>query len=42
MLKVLETAKKVAEESLQVQIDEEALGRFSQKLLENGIEVPPW
>lgn len=42
MFEVLETAKKVAEESLQVQIDEEALARFSQKLLENGIEMPPW
>jgi hypothetical protein len=42
MFEVLESAKKVAEESLQVQTDEQALVRFSQNLLADGIEVPPW
>ncbi len=41
MFEVLETAKKVAGESLQVQIDGQALVRFSKKL-EKGIHLPPW
>ena len=39
MFEVLETAKKVAAESLKVQIDGQALRRFSKKLGEKG---PPW
>ncbi|KPK30448.1 MAG: hypothetical protein AMK69_03110 [Nitrospira bacterium SG8_3] len=42
MFEVLETAKKVAAESLQVQIDGQALVRFSKKLFEKGINLPPW
>ena len=42
MWEVLETAKRVAEESHQVRIDEKALVRFSQKLVEERIEVRPW
>lgn len=42
MFEVLETAKKVAAESLQVQIDGRALVRFSKKLFEKGINLPPW
>ena len=42
MWEVLETAKRVAEESHQVRIDEKVLVRFSQKLVEERIEVPPW
>jgi predicted HTH domain antitoxin len=42
MLKVLETAKKVAEESAQVGIDKQSLMRFSRKLVADGIRVPPW
>lgn len=41
MFEVLETAKKVAGESVQVQIDGQALVRFSKKL-EKGIHLPPW
>ena len=42
MFEVLETAKKVAAESLQVQIDGQALVRFSKNLVEKGINLPPW
>jgi hypothetical protein len=42
MFEVLETAKKVAEQSLQVQIDGQALVRFSKNLVEKGINLPPW
>lgn len=42
MFEVLETAKKVAEESLQVQIDGQALGRFCKSLAEKQIQFPPW
>jgi hypothetical protein len=42
MFEVLETAKKVEEESLQVQIDGQALVRFSKRLVEKGINLPPW
>lgn len=42
MFEVLETAKKVAAESRQVQIDGQALLRFSKKLGEKGINLPPW
>jgi hypothetical protein len=42
MFEVLETAAKVAEGSLQVRVDKVALIRFCRRLLEEGIEVPPW
>ena len=42
MFEVLETAKKVAAESLQVEIDEQALVRLSKRLIEKGINLPPW
>ncbi len=42
MLKVLETAERVAEESVQVGIDKHVLMRFSRKLVVDGIELPPW
>jgi len=42
MFEVLETAKKVGEVSLQVQIDGQALVRFSKRLVENGVNLPPW
>jgi hypothetical protein len=42
VFEVLETAKKVAKESLQVQIDGQSLVRFSKNLLEKGINLPPW
>ncbi len=42
MFEVLETAKKVAAESRQVQIDGQALVRFSKNLVEKGINLPPW
>ena len=42
MFEVLETAKKVAAESLEVQIDDHALVRFSKGLVEKGIQLPPW
>ena len=42
MWKVLETAKNVAEKSRQVRIDKKALGRFSRKLVEDRVKVPPW
>jgi len=42
MWKVLETAKNVAEKSRQVRIDEQALVRFSRKLVEDRVKVPPW
>jgi len=42
MSEVLETVRKVAKKSIHVRIDEGALGRFSRKLVADGIEVPPW
>ena len=42
MWKVLETAKNVAEKSRRVRIDEQALVRFSRKLVEDRVKVPPW
>jgi hypothetical protein len=42
MFELLETAKRVAAESLQVQIEERALVRFSKSLVEKKIQLPPW
>jgi hypothetical protein len=42
MFEVLETARKVAVESLKVEIDGQALLFCSKKLGEKGIKVPPW
>ncbi len=42
MFEVLETAKKVAAESLQVQIDEQDLVRFSKSLSQKEVQLPPW
>ena len=42
MWEVIESAKNVAEISRCVWIDKQALLRFSRKLIEDRIEVPPW
>jgi hypothetical protein len=42
MFEVRETAQWVAERSTQVQIDREALLRFSRELVGEGVEIPPW
>jgi hypothetical protein len=42
MFEVLETAKKVAAESHQVQIDEQDLIRFAKGLSEKEVQLPPW
>ena len=42
MWEVIETAKAVAEESIHVRINREAVIRFSAKLIEHEIKVPPW
>jgi len=42
MYEVLETAKKVAEKSPHVRIDQHALTAFSRKLIEDGIQIPVW
>ena len=42
MNKVLETTRHVKERGQQVTIDEHAIGIFSKKLIEDGIEIPPW
>lgn len=42
MWEVLETARKIAEKGNQVWIDRQALVRFSRKLLEEEINIPPW
>jgi len=42
MFKVLKTAKEVAEKSLHVRIDHEALRKFSQELAEDDIPIPSW
>jgi len=39
---VLETTRHVTEKSQQVIIDKQALAVFSRKLIEDGIEIPPW
>jgi len=42
MNEVLETTLHVKERSQQVTIDKQALADFSKKLIEDGIEIPPW
>jgi hypothetical protein len=42
MNEVLETTRHVKEKSQQVTIDKQALANFSKKLIEDGIEIPPW
>jgi len=42
MNEVLETTRHVKEKSQQVTIDKQALVDFSRKLIEDGIEIPPW
>jgi len=42
MWEVLETARNIAEKSSQVRIDRKTLGRFSERLLQEGIKIPPW
>jgi len=42
MNEVLETTQHVKDGSQQVTINEEAIGVFSRKLIEDGIEIPPW
>jgi len=42
MNEVLETTRHVKERSQQVTIDEQALASFARKLIEDGIEIPPW
>jgi len=42
MNEVLDTTRRVKERSQQVTIDEQALTDFSKKLIEDGIEIPPW
>jgi len=42
MNEVLETTRDVKERSQQVTIDKQALADFSRKLIEDGIEIPPW
>jgi hypothetical protein len=42
MNEVLETTRHVTERSQQITIDEQALANFSRKLIEDGIEIPPW
>jgi len=42
MNEVLETTRYVTERSQQVTIDKQALANFSKKLIEDGIEIPPW
>ena len=42
MREVLETTKYAAEKSRLVRIDKPALARFSKKLIEDEIKVPPW
>jgi len=42
MNEVLETTRHVTERSQQVKIDKQALANFSKKLIEDGIEIPPW
>jgi hypothetical protein len=42
MNEVLETTRHVTEKSQQITIDKQALADFSRKLIEDGIEIPPW
>ena len=42
MNEILETTRDVKEKSQQVRIDKQALASFSRKLIEDGIEIPPW
>jgi len=42
MNEVLETTRDVKERGQQVTIDKQALTDFSRKLIEDGIEIPPW
>jgi len=42
MNEVLETTRHVTERSQQVTINEQKITVFSKKLIENGIEIPPW
>ena len=42
MKEVLETTRHVKERDQQVTIDKQALADFSRKLIEDGIEIPPW
>jgi hypothetical protein len=42
MNEVLETTRHVKKRSQQVTIDKPALADFSRKLIEDGIEIPPW
>ncbi|MFX1563751.1 MAG: queuosine salvage family protein, partial [Promethearchaeota archaeon] len=42
MYEVLETTRHVTERSKQVTINKQALAVFSKKLIEDGVEIPPW
>jgi len=42
MNKVLETARHVKKRSQQITINQQAIGVFSRKLFEDGVEIPPW
>ena len=42
MNEVLETTRHVIERSQQVTIDTQAIADFSRKLIQDGIEIPPW
>jgi len=42
MIEILETTRHVKEKSQQVTIHKQALADFSRKLIEDGIEIPPW
>jgi len=42
MNEVLETTQRVKEKSQWVTIDEQALANFSRKLIEDGLQIPPW
>jgi hypothetical protein len=42
MNEVLETIRYVTESSQQVTINKQAISDFSKKLIEDGIEIPPW
>jgi hypothetical protein len=42
MFEVIDTANKVAQESRLVKVDRQALVTFSRKVVDDGIEVPPW
>ena len=42
MREVLEATQKVAQQSRHVHLDEEALDLFSNELLADGVQIPPW